>query len=481
METPYTHLIDGELVAGTRHFEVVNPATGKPFACCADATREDVDRAMAAAGRAFAGAWSRDEALRRRTLAAMSETVAAHAEEIGRLVCLEQGKPLAAAVGEVKGAANILRLYADEKLPQDVLRDDDKGRVTLVRRPLGVTAAITPWNYPVATLVMKLGPAFLTGNTVVAKPSPFTPLSSLALGAVLREVVPAGVLNVLGGSDQVGAWMTAHPAVRKISFTGSVPTGKKIMQAAADDLKRVTLELGGNDPAVVLADVDPATVAPKLFWGAFTNSGQICVAIKRLYVHEDVYKPILAGLTELARLVKLGDGLAPDTQLGPINNQPQFERVKGLVDDARRSGGKVVVGGEALPRPGYFYPPTLVTDVGEGVRLVDEEQFGTALPVIPFRDVDDALAQANRTHYGLGGSVWTRDPERGEALARRLECGTAWVNQHTNVSARVPFGGMKWSGVGRENGPWGIDEFCELQVVNVARSSSGSSSNASSS
>jgi acyl-CoA reductase-like NAD-dependent aldehyde dehydrogenase len=231
----------------------------------------------------------------------------------------------------------------------------------------------------------------------------------------------------------------------------------------------VTLELGGNDPAIVLPDVDPAKVAPRLFWGAFTNSGQVCVAIKRLYVHEDVFRPVLAALTELARQVKVGDGLQPDTQLGPINNGPQFARVQELVEDARRAGGTVEVGGAPLGTSGYFYPPTIVTGVGEGVRLVDEEQFGTALPVIPYRDLDDALAQANRTHYGLGGSVWTGDVARGEELAQRLECGTAWVNQHMNTSAKIPFGGMKWSGVGRENGKWGIEEFCELQVVNAAK------------
>ena len=469
MDTAFAHLIDGELVPGSRHFDVVNPATGAPFARCPDATRDDVERAMAAAARAFSAGWARDEAARRRTLAHMSEALAARADEIGRLVCLEQGKPLAQAVGEVKGAAQVLRVYADEPIPRDVLRDDEKARVTLVRKPLGVVAAITPWNFPVATLVMKLGPALLTGNTVVAKPSPFTPLSSLALGAALRDALPTGVLNVLGGSDEVGAWLTAHPAVRKISFTGSVPTGKKIMRAAADDLKRVTLELGGNDPAIVLQDVDPAKVAPRLFWGAFANSGQVCVAIKRLYVHEDVYRPVLAALTDLAKQVKLGSGLEPDTQLGPINNAPQFARVQELVDDARRQGGTVVAGGAPLAQPGYFYPPTIVTDVGEGVRLVDEEQFGTALPVIPYRDVDDALAQANRTHYGLGGSVWTGDASRGEAIAERLECGTAWVNQHMSVNAKIPFGGMKWSGVGRENGKWGLEEFCELQVVNAAK------------
>jgi acyl-CoA reductase-like NAD-dependent aldehyde dehydrogenase len=469
MTTTFTHLIDGALVPGSRHFDVIDPSTGTPFARCPDATRADVDAAMDAAARAFAGAWAHDEGLRRRTLVHMSEALAAKAEEIGRLVCQEQGKPLAAATGEVKGAAQTLKLYADMPIPRDVLRDDAKARVTLVRRPLGVTAAITPWNYPVYTLIVKIAPAFLAGNTVVAKPSPFTPLSSLALGAALRDAVPAGVLNVLGGSDEVGAWMTAHPAVRKISFTGSVPTGKTIARAAADDLKRVTLELGGNDPAIVLPDVDPKAVVPKLFWGAFTNSGQICVAIKRLYVHEDVYRPILEGLADLARQVRLGPGLEADTQLGPINNKPQFERVQALVDDARQHGGTVVTGGAPLARPGYFYPPTLVTDVGESVRLVDEEQFGTALPVIPYRDLDDAFAQANRTHYGLGGSVWTSDVAKGEALAERLESGTAWVNQHLALAPNIPFGGVKWSGIGRENGPWGVDEFCELQVVNAAR------------
>jgi acyl-CoA reductase-like NAD-dependent aldehyde dehydrogenase len=274
---------------------------------------------------------------------------------------------------------------------------------------------------------------------------------------------------VLGGSDEVGAWMTSHPTPRKITFTGSVPTGKRIMRAAAEDLKRMTLLLGGNDPAIVLPDVDTSAVASRLFWGAFANSGQICVAIKRLYVHEDVYRPIVNARAELARSTRLGVPTEPDVPLGPINNKPQFERVAGLVDDARKSGGTVVTGGAPLERPDYFYPPTIVTDVGEGVRLVDEEQFGTALPVIVYRDVDDALAQANRTHYGLGGSVWTADVARGEALAQKLECGTAWVNHHMNTGAVAPFGGMKWSGIGRENGKWGVEEFCELQTVSTRR------------
>jgi len=463
----FRHLIAGELVAGQRSFAVIDPASGAPFADCPDATREELDRAMAAAEQAFAGTWPREEAPRRRALAAMSDALAAQAEPLGRLVSQEQGKPLQHAQNEVRGAARLLRLCADEPIPVEVLRDDGKLRVTIVRKPLGVTAAITPWNYPIATLVAKIGPALLAGNTVVAKPSPFTPLSSLELGCLFRSLVPPGVLNVVGGSDEVGAWMTGDPRVRKISFTGSVPTGKKIMRTAAEDLKRVTLELGGNDPAVVLPDVDPAAVAERLFWGAFTNSGQICVAIKRLYVHEKVYEPIVHALAELAGRVTVGAGLEVGTELGPINNRPQFERVQELVDDARRQGGRVIAGGAPLDRAGYFYPPTLVTDVGAGVRLVDEEQFGTALPIIAYHDLDDALAQANRTHYGLGGSVWTADVVRGLELAQRLDCGTAWVNQHINTGTLAPFGGMKWSGIGRENGRWGLDEFSDLQVLSA--------------
>ena len=326
----------------------------------------------------------------------------------------------------------------------------------VVRKPLGVTAAITPWNYPVATLVAKIGPAFVTGNTVVAKPSPFTPLSSLALGAVFRAVVPRGTLNVLGGSDEVGAWMTAHPQVRKISFTGSVPTGKKIMRAAADDLKRVTLELGGNDPAIVLPDVDAAQVAPRLFWGALP----LGLGDPRSRPRRGRRQQLERGMDRL----RLRRGSLPRWSAPP---QPSDRRDPLTYDDARRAGGTIEAGGAPLARPGYFYPPTLVTGIGEGVRLVDEEQFGTALPIIPYSDVEDALAQANRSHYGLGGSVWTADIARGEEIAQRLECGTAWVNQHIETGAFAPFGGMKWSGIGRENGRWGIEEFCDLQVVST--------------
>ncbi len=465
---PQSMLINGALVDTLERDDVVNPATGAPFATCPRAGAAHVDAAVAAAARAYP-TWRRDAAARRATLQACAAALQERVGDIAPLLVQEQGKPLTAAMAEVFGAALWFSYFAGLEVGPEVLQDDGDKHIQIVRKPLGVVAAITPWNFPIVLLSWKLAPALLAGNTVVAKPSEFTPLSTLLLGEVLREVVPPGVLNILAGPGSVGALLSAHPAVRKVSFTGSVATGKKIMQAAASDLKRVTLELGGNDPAIVLDDVDPAAVLDGLFWGAFSNSGQVCTAIKRLYVHESVYAPIVDGLVERANSVKVGDGLDPDTQLGPINNKMQFDKVVDLVEDARRHGGRVVAGGTPLARPGYFLPPTIVTDVGAGIRLVDEEQFGTALPIIKYRNLDDALSEANQTHFGLGASVWSGDVARGERVVQALESGTGWVNQHMDILPNAPFGGCKWSGLGAENGRWGYEEFTEMQVVNAKR------------
>jgi acyl-CoA reductase-like NAD-dependent aldehyde dehydrogenase len=459
-------LIDGRLVS-TPEQDHYRPAQGAPFATCARA-KAHVDEAVAAAARADP-AWRKDEALRRQKLNECAAVLQTHAADIAQVLTQEQGKPLNTAMMEIFGASMWFNYFAGLELHPEVLQDDGDKRIQIVRKPLGVVAAITPWNFPVVLLAWKFAPALLAGNTVVAKPSEFTPLSSLMVAGLLKDILPAGVINVLAGPGSVGAELSSHPEVRKISFTGSVATGKKIMQYAASDLKRVTLELGGNDPAIVLDDVDPAAVLDGLFWGAFTNSGQVCTAIKRLYVHEKVYAPILDGLIERAKSVKVGDGLEPDTQLGPINNKMQFDKVVGLVDDARQHGARVAVGGTPLDRPGYFYPPTIVTDAHAGLRLVDEEQFGTALPIIKYRNLDDVLVEANRTHYGLGGSVWTSNLERGEQLVQELESGTGWVNQHMDITPFAPFGGSKWSGLGYENGIWRYEEFTEMQVVNAKK------------
>lgn len=459
--------IDGRSVAGGGAFDVINPATAEAFASAPDCTRAELDEAMAAAARAFAG-WSTAEARRRQALKDCAAAIRAGARPLAELLTREQGKPIGRALAEVQSAAMWLDAASALELPVEVLQDSDRLRVEARRRPLGVVAAITPWNFPVALAAWKIAPALLAGNTVVLKPSPYTPLSSLALGGLLQPVLPPGVLNVVSGGDALGAWMSEHPAVRKVSFTGSVATGKKIAAAAAPDLKRVTLELGGNDPAIVLDDVDPKRVASKLFWGAFQNSGQVCTAVKRLYVDERVAGPLTAELVALANAVRVGDGLDPSTQMGPLNNRPQLDRVTDLVAEARRAGGEVIAGGARLPRPGWFYPPTIVTGLSDAARLVHEEQFGPVLPILPFRDLDEAIARANATHFGLGGSVWTRDAARGAEVAARVECGTGWVNHHGGVLPTVPFGGWKWSGIGYENGRPGLEAFTELQVIHVA-------------
>ena len=460
--------IDGAPAATEATFGVINPTTGDVFEEAPECTREQLDAAMQAAVTAFR-TWRLDEAARRALLPACADAINAHADELARVLTQEQGKPLAKAAAEIAGAAKWLTYTARLEIPVEVALDNDRVRVEVRRRPYGVVAAITPWNYPVSLAVWKIAPALLAGNTIVLKPSPFTPLATLLLGEILRDVLPSGVLNVVSGGDALGAWMTSHPAVRKISFTGSVATGKLVAAAAAPDLKRVTLELGGNDPAIVLPDVDVARTAKRLFWGAFENCGQVCSAIKRVYVPESLYEPMVAHLAEMARGVTVGNGLDEDSQLGPINNQPQFERVQELVEDARQSGARMVTGGQRLGDRGYFYAPTIVADLADGARLVDEEQFGPVLPVVPYTELDDAIERANATHFGLSGSVWSSDTARAEAVARQLECGTAWVNQHLNVLPHAPFGGAKWSGIGVVNGPWGLLGFTEIQTVNVAK------------
>ncbi len=465
---PHTMTIGGAATAAAGTFDVVNPATGDPFGAAPDCTRAQLDDAMTAATEAF-GAWRRDEAARRQLLGACAEALTRDADELAQLLTREQGKPLKKAAGEIASAAKWFGYTAGLEIPREVALDNDRVRVEVRRRPHGVVAAITPWNYPVSLAIWKVAPALLAGNTIVLKPSPFTPLATLRMGEILRDVLPSGVLNVVSGGDALGAWMTSHPAVRKISFTGSVQTGKLVAAAAAPDLKRVTLELGGNDPAILLPDADVEQVAKRLFWGAFENCGQVCSAIKRVYVPETLYGQMLTELGELARSVTVGDGFEPDSQIGPLNNLPQFERVQELVEDARRAGARVVAGGQRLGSRGYFYAPTIVGELEDGVRLVDEEQFGPVLPVVPYRDLGDAVQRANATHFGLSASVWSADTTRAEEVASELECGTAWVNQHLNVVPHAPFGGAKWSGIGVENGPWGLLGFTELQTINVAK------------
>ena len=464
----YTMTINGESAPTEASFEVVNPATGAAFATAPGCTRHQLDAAMDSALKAQRD-WREDESARRRALVAAADALVAAVEAIAPVLTAEQGKPLVKARAEVLGAAAWLRYYAGVELAREVIQDDDRALVEVLRRPLGVVAAIAPWNFPVLLAAWKIAPALLAGNAVVLKPSPFTPLATLLLGEVLRPALPPGVLNVVSGGDELGAWMTSHPVPRKISFTGSTETGKLVAAAAAPDLKRLTLELGGNDAAILLDDLDVASVADRLFWAAFDNNGQFCSAVKRLYVPERRHDEVVDALAALAASVRVGDGTEEATVLGPVNNAPQYRRVGDLVAEALAGGARPAAGGAPLDRSGYFFAPTILTKLAEGTRVVDEEQFGPVLPVIAYRHLDDAVERANATTFGLAGSVWGSDADEAAAVAGRLECGTAWVNTHGALAPHQPFGGHKWSGVGVENGRHGLESFSEIQVRHHAR------------
>jgi acyl-CoA reductase-like NAD-dependent aldehyde dehydrogenase len=468
LTTDLAMVIGGERRTTPEHVDVINPATEGLAGRSPAASRADLDDAMAAAARAFP-AWAADEDARRTALVAAADALLADSSRIGAILTAESGKPLARATEEVYGVVGWLKYFAGLDLPRETIYSDASKVIEVVHRPMGVVAAIAPWNFPLVLASWKFAPALRAGNTVVLKPSPFTPLSTLAMGEVLAAVLPPGVFNVVTGTDELGAWMTSHPVPRKVSFTGSVATGKKVAVSAAADLKRVTLELGGNDPAILLDDVDVAASADRLFDGAFRNSGQVCVAIKRVYAPASRYSEVVEALADKARRAIVGDPMAPETQLGPVSNAPQYRQVLGLLAEALGGGAVAAAGGGPLEGPGYFVAPTVLRDAADGTRIVDEEQFGPVLPVVPYTSVDEVLARVNGTMYGLGGSVWSADPERAAVVAGRLECGTAWVNAHAGLLPFAPFGGVKWSGVGVENGPWGLASYTDIQTLHKAR------------
>ncbi|MEU3985686.1 aldehyde dehydrogenase family protein [Streptomyces sp. NPDC026672] len=456
--------IDGQAHDTQNTFAVVNPSTGETVAHAPEASKEQVDEAFRAAAHAFP-AWSSEEDPRRRALREAAGVLAGAAERIAPTLTAEQGKPLRFAVGEILGAAAWLTYYADLDAPATVLQDDAHAYAEARLRPLGVVAAITPWNFPVYIAMAKVAMALRAGNTVVLKPSPYTPLSTLQTVSALADVLPAGVLNVVTGSDRIAPWVTRHPLVRKISFTGSTATGRRIAQAAAASFTPLTLEMGGNDPAVVLDDADVRHTADRLFAAAFDNCGQACVAPKRVYADRRIHADLVDALAERARAARIGDGMDPETEFGPLNNRAQRDRVADLVEDAVDRGATLVTGGRAPAGRGWFYEPTIVTGVSNGIRLVDEEQFGPVLPVMSFDGIDEAVRLANDTSFGLGASVWGADTARASDVARRLEAGNCWVNTHVALAPHQPFAGWKSSGVGIEGGHWGLESFSAVQLA----------------
>lgn len=459
IDRDFRMLIGGELVPGAAQLAVENPATGETFAEAPDASPTDLDAAVAAARGAFAGWRDTPIETRRKAIIALADRLIEEVEPMKRLLTREQGKPHKDAAEEVLGAANWLKAAASLDIPVTV-NEDSAERYSETRHvPLGVVAAIAPWNYPLILASFKLGPALLAGNCVILKPSPFTPLTALKLGELAADIFPAGVLNVISGGDAVGPWLTSHAGIDKVSFTGSTATGKKVIAAASDTLKRVTLELGGNDPAIIMHDVDAEAIAQQIFWAAFGNAGQICIASKRIYVHKDVYEALRDALVAYARTVKVGDGAEQGTQIGPVNNPQQYDRMRDLIRDARAQGYVFLTGGEAEEVPGYFIPVTIIDNPPEQSRIVQEEQFGPVLPLLMFDNYEEALARANACEYGLGASVWGADEDAAWALAERIESGNVWVNETRHLSPFASFAGHKQSGLGVENGEDGLLEY----------------------
>lgn len=470
MPTAYRNLIDGEMVETAQTMDVVNPANEEVIGVVPACGKDELDRAVAAARRAFK-TWSKTPIEERRAaIQTISGIIKENADELHRLLTAEQGKPHQQAMGEVIGASMMVGAQSSLDLEDEVNEDSDT-RLSRTRRvPVGVVGGIVPWNFPVMMAMQKIAPAMLSGCTIVLKPSPFTPLTTLRIAELIKDAAPAGVINVITGEDSLGPMITEHPDIDKITFTGSTATGKKIMEGASRDLKRITLELGGNDASIVLPDADVEKVAEQLFWSSFSNAGQICVAAKRVYIHEDIYDDLSQAIAEYAKTVKVGDGSQQGTGVGPIQNKKQYERVLELVQDAKDQGYKFLVGGDHDPNvPGYYVPITILDNPPEDARIVAEEQFGPVMPLMKFSSDEEVIERANNSDYGLAGAVWTKDTDRGVRIAEQLETGTVWINEYLHLSPFAPFGGHKQSGFGAEYGKEGLLEFTYPQVITVRK------------
>ena len=470
MAQTYPCLIDGELVTTDATLEVLNPANEQVVGIVPACGKDELDRAVAAARRAFKTWRKTSTEERQKVVQGIAAAMKGNADELFRLLTTEQGKPHAQAQQEIYGAAGLVAAQSTLTL-DEVINQDDDTRLSRTRRvPVGVVGGIVPWNFPVMMAMQKIAPALIAGCTIVLKPSPFTPLTTLRIAELIKDVVPAGVVNIITGEDSLGPLITEHPDIDKITFTGSTATGKKIMEGASKDLKRITLELGGNDASIVLPDADVAKVAEQLFWSSFSNAGQVCIAAKRIYIHEDIYDELSQAIAEYAKNVKVGDGSQQGTGVGPIQNKKQFDRVCELIQDAKDNGYKFLVGGDVDPSgSGYYVPITVLDNPPEDARIVAEEQFGPVMPLMKFSTTEEAIERANNSEYGLAGAVWTSDPAKGVEIAEQLETGTVWVNEFMHLSPFAPFGGHKQSGFGAEYGIEGLKEFTYPQVITVKK------------
>jgi aldehyde dehydrogenase (NAD+) len=459
--------VNGADATATSHADVPYPATELVVASAPVGDAATVDAAVRAAHSAFPGWAATPWEERQAALQRFADLVEADAHTLSYLVTSETGRPLRRSLSEVLGAVKYIRTVAGVAAAESII-DHATSRIRLVQRPLGVVGAIAPWNGPVILAVVKIATALVAGNTSVLKPSPFSPLSALHFGRLARQAFPPGVCNIVTGGGDVGAALVAHPLVAKISFTGSTATGRAIAAAAAADLKRVTLELGGNDAAIVLADADLDRFVEFTTQISLANCGAFCAGIKRVYVERGIHDELVERFAQRIAAISLGDGFDRDADMGPVQNRPQYERVLGFRDDALAAGGVLHGETDPLPTRGLFIAPSVVTGLPLDHRLIVDEQFGPILPIVPVDDLDEAVALSNAGPYGLGGSVWSRDIDRALSYAERLDVGSAWVNQHGAFDAAIPMPLAKDSGIGIDYGDFGVAEHSQATLINVA-------------
>lgn len=468
----YTLTINGQSVEGDAGtFEIKNPATFETIGFAPKSSKAQVDAAVLAARKAQKSWGAQTHMQRKEYLSKVAAVLTEQTPYLAKWITQEQGKPMAGpgAMFEMQACVGWTQVNGGLDIPLDVVFEDDSRRDELHYKPLGVVAAIAPWNWPLMIAIWQIIPSLRMGNTVVIKPSEYTPIGTLEMVRLMAQVLPAGVLNTVCGDGSVGQQLVAHPDINKIMFTGSERTGRKVVEASSNNLARLTLELGGNDAAVLLDDIDPKAIAQDLFWGSFINMGQTCACAKRLYVPRRLQDEVVAALKEVIANTPMGNGLNDGVLMGPIQNKMQFDKVSGLIEDAKSLGATIEIGGKPMEGAGYFYPITLVTNIQDGARLVDEEQFGPVLPIIAYDDEATAIAKANSSSVGLGASVWSSDSKRAYAVANQLQAGTVWINQHGTIHPMVPFGGAKGSGYGLEFGIEGLKSVASPQVISIKK------------
>ncbi|OJU89666.1 MAG: aldehyde dehydrogenase [Burkholderiales bacterium 66-5] len=473
----FLNTINGKSAGSDRTFASYNPATGETLGMVPHSSDDQVAQAVAAAKAAQPGWAALPDGERKALMMKVADLLKENSEVLAEWVVREQGKPLG-GVGpdqvpgarfEAWGCEAWTRVPANLDLPVDVVFEDETRRDEMHRKPYGVIAAVAPWNWPLLIAIWQIIPGLRTGSTVVIKPSEYTSIGTLEMVRMISEALPPGVLNTVSGPGEVGAALVGHPDVDKILFTGSAATGSRIAEIAARNLTPTTMELGGNDAAIVLPDADPQQIAMSIFWGAFINMGQTCAAAKRIYVHESKYEAMVAALKAIATQMPMGNGMDAGVVMGPIQNRMQYSKVVGLVEKARQEGATIVCGGQEPGGRGNFYPLTLVSHIKDGAALVDQEQFGPVLPIISYKNVEDAIASANRLDVGLGASVWSNDVQQAKAVASRIQAGTVWINQHGMIHPMVPFGGVKKSGWGSEGGIDGLKAVTVPQVISIKK------------